>query len=132
MPLLGLHYLVIPFRPPKKHPWEHFYEVLSAITASFQVSEFKISHTYYFVTKIKISNLIICNYVLKSTCHALFKILYVYCSYGTYFEEISSQILFTYENKFLIYIHISKHIILRTFVIVKYFNFYHVSLIFRV
>ncbi|XP_029673781.1 calcitonin gene-related peptide type 1 receptor-like isoform X2 [Formica exsecta] len=36
VPLLGLHYLVIPFRPPKKHPWEHFYEVLSAITASFQ------------------------------------------------------------------------------------------------
>ncbi|EZA57760.1 Calcitonin gene-related peptide type 1 receptor [Ooceraea biroi] len=36
VPLLGLHYLVIPFRPPKDHPWEHFYEVLSAITASFQ------------------------------------------------------------------------------------------------
>ncbi|XP_025158206.1 calcitonin gene-related peptide type 1 receptor isoform X1 [Harpegnathos saltator] len=36
VPLLGLHYLVIPFRPPKKHPWEQFYEVLSAITASFQ------------------------------------------------------------------------------------------------
>lgn len=36
VPLLGLHYLVIPFRPPKNHPWEHFYEVLSAITASFQ------------------------------------------------------------------------------------------------
>nr|XP_012215177.1 PREDICTED: calcitonin receptor-like [Linepithema humile] len=36
VPLLGLHYLVIPFRPPKKHPWEHFYEVLSALTASFQ------------------------------------------------------------------------------------------------
>ncbi|XP_012134500.2 diuretic hormone 31 Receptor isoform X5 [Megachile rotundata] len=36
VPLLGLHYLVIPFRPPKDHPWEQFYEVLSAITASFQ------------------------------------------------------------------------------------------------
>nr|XP_050866511.1 calcitonin gene-related peptide type 1 receptor-like isoform X1 [Vespula vulgaris]XP_050866512.1 calcitonin gene-related peptide type 1 receptor-like isoform X1 [Vespula vulgaris]XP_050866513.1 calcitonin gene-related peptide type 1 receptor-like isoform X1 [Vespula vulgaris]XP_050866514.1 calcitonin gene-related peptide type 1 receptor-like isoform X1 [Vespula vulgaris]XP_050866515.1 calcitonin gene-related peptide type 1 receptor-like isoform X1 [Vespula vulgaris] len=36
VPLLGLHYLVIPFRPPKKHPWEHAYEVISAITASFQ------------------------------------------------------------------------------------------------
>ncbi|XP_043593233.1 calcitonin receptor-like isoform X6 [Bombus pyrosoma] len=36
VPLLGLHYLVIPFRPPKNHPWEQFYEVLSAITASFQ------------------------------------------------------------------------------------------------
>ncbi|KAL0113951.1 hypothetical protein PUN28_011342 [Cardiocondyla obscurior] len=36
VPLLGLHYLVILFRPPKHHPWENFYEVLSAITASFQ------------------------------------------------------------------------------------------------
>lgn len=41
VPLLGLHYLVIPFRPPKKHAWEQFYEVLSAITASFQVSTSK-------------------------------------------------------------------------------------------
>ncbi|KYN31795.1 Calcitonin-like peptide type 1 receptor [Trachymyrmex septentrionalis] len=36
VPLLGLHYLVVPFRPPKNHPWENFHEVLSAITASFQ------------------------------------------------------------------------------------------------
>ncbi|KZC13025.1 Secretin receptor [Dufourea novaeangliae] len=36
VPLLGLHYLLTPFRPPKNHPWEQFYEVLSAITASFQ------------------------------------------------------------------------------------------------
>lgn len=43
--LLGLHYLVIPFRPPKNHPWEHFYEVLSAITASFQVQN---DFTYFF------------------------------------------------------------------------------------
>ena len=37
VPLLGLHYLVIPFRPPKAHPWEQAYEIISAITASFQV-----------------------------------------------------------------------------------------------
>lgn len=42
VPLLGLHYLVIPFRPPKNHPWENFYEVLSAITASFQVGIFQL------------------------------------------------------------------------------------------
>lgn len=37
LPLLGLHYLLTPFRPPKDHPWERIYEVTSAITASFQV-----------------------------------------------------------------------------------------------
>ncbi|XP_011499887.1 PREDICTED: calcitonin gene-related peptide type 1 receptor-like [Ceratosolen solmsi marchali] len=36
VPLLGLHYLVIPFRPEKGHPWEKAYDVMSAITASFQ------------------------------------------------------------------------------------------------
>ncbi|XP_020710326.2 calcitonin gene-related peptide type 1 receptor-like isoform X2 [Athalia rosae] len=36
VPLLGLHYLVIIFRPPKGHPWEQTHEVVSAITASFQ------------------------------------------------------------------------------------------------
>jgi calcitonin receptor-like len=38
VPLLGLHYLVTPFRPSENHPWEGVYEVTSAITASFQVS----------------------------------------------------------------------------------------------
>ena len=38
VPLLGLHYLVIPFRPEPGHPWERAYGVMSAITASFQVS----------------------------------------------------------------------------------------------
>ena len=37
VPLLGLHYLLTPFRPEKGHAWEFFYEVLSAITASLQV-----------------------------------------------------------------------------------------------
>ncbi|XP_024945544.1 calcitonin gene-related peptide type 1 receptor isoform X2 [Cephus cinctus] len=36
VPLLGLHYLVTPFRPSKGHPWERAYDILSAITASFQ------------------------------------------------------------------------------------------------
>jgi len=38
VPLLGLHYLVTPFRPSENHSWEGVYEVTSAITASFQVS----------------------------------------------------------------------------------------------
>lgn len=38
LPLLGLHYLLTPFRPPRDHSWEQLYEVTSAITASFQVS----------------------------------------------------------------------------------------------
>ncbi|KAK0165813.1 hypothetical protein PV328_004298 [Microctonus aethiopoides] len=36
VPLLGLHYLVIPFRPPKGHPWEKTHDIVSAVTASFQ------------------------------------------------------------------------------------------------
>jgi len=36
LPLLGLQYLLTPFRPEKDHPWERVYEVTSAITASFQ------------------------------------------------------------------------------------------------
>lgn len=43
LPLLGLHYLLTPFRPPKQHPWEPFYEVVSATTSSFQVSTLTIS-----------------------------------------------------------------------------------------
>ncbi|KAF4520989.1 hypothetical protein B566_EDAN002485 [Ephemera danica] len=38
LPLLGLHYLLTPFRPEEKASpgWQQGYEVLSAITASFQ------------------------------------------------------------------------------------------------
>ncbi|XP_011314840.1 calcitonin gene-related peptide type 1 receptor isoform X1 [Fopius arisanus] len=36
VPLLGLHYLLTPFRPPKDHAWAQSYEIISAITASFQ------------------------------------------------------------------------------------------------
>ncbi|CAD7077512.1 unnamed protein product [Hermetia illucens] len=36
VPLLGLQYILTPFRPEPGHPWEHAYEVLSAFTASFQ------------------------------------------------------------------------------------------------
>uniref|UniRef100_A0ABD2XA49 Calcitonin receptor n=1 Tax=Trichogramma kaykai TaxID=54128 RepID=A0ABD2XA49_9HYME len=36
VPLLGLHYLVVPLRPEKGASWEKFYSVISAITASFQ------------------------------------------------------------------------------------------------
>ncbi|TMW41988.1 hypothetical protein DOY81_012931, partial [Sarcophaga bullata] len=36
VPLLGLQYIVTPFRPEPNHPWAHTYEVISAFTASFQ------------------------------------------------------------------------------------------------
>ncbi|XP_073970622.1 calcitonin gene-related peptide type 1 receptor-like isoform X2 [Rhodnius prolixus] len=36
LPLLGLNYLLTPFRPPNNHPWETYYELISAVTASFQ------------------------------------------------------------------------------------------------
>ncbi|XP_018335559.1 calcitonin gene-related peptide type 1 receptor-like isoform X2 [Agrilus planipennis] len=36
VPLLGLNFLLTPFRPEEKHPWEHAYEILLAITASLQ------------------------------------------------------------------------------------------------
>ncbi|XP_017485486.1 PREDICTED: calcitonin gene-related peptide type 1 receptor-like [Rhagoletis zephyria] len=36
VPLLGLQYILTPFRPEPNHPWEHTYEVISAFTASFQ------------------------------------------------------------------------------------------------
>nr|CAD7262843.1 unnamed protein product [Timema shepardi] len=39
VPLLGLHYLLTPFRPPPGHPYEQTYEVMSATTASFQVPQ---------------------------------------------------------------------------------------------
>lgn len=37
VPLLGLNFLLTPFRPEQNHPWEHAYEVVSAVTASLQV-----------------------------------------------------------------------------------------------
>ncbi|XP_071546573.1 calcitonin gene-related peptide type 1 receptor-like [Panulirus ornatus] len=36
IPLLGLHYILIPFRPPKDSPGEGVYLVVSAVAASFQ------------------------------------------------------------------------------------------------
>ncbi|KAK9877387.1 hypothetical protein WA026_017782 [Henosepilachna vigintioctopunctata] len=36
VPLLGLNYLLIPFRPETNHPWEHVYEIVSALTSSLQ------------------------------------------------------------------------------------------------
>lgn len=38
VPLLGLQYMLTPFRPDPGHPWETTYQVISAFTASFQVS----------------------------------------------------------------------------------------------
>ncbi|KAJ8913854.1 hypothetical protein NQ315_003763 [Exocentrus adspersus] len=39
VPLLGLNFLLTPFRPENGGPWEHFYDLLSAITTSFQGSK---------------------------------------------------------------------------------------------
>ncbi|XP_055676478.1 calcitonin gene-related peptide type 1 receptor isoform X2 [Lutzomyia longipalpis] len=36
VPLLGLQYILTPFRPAPGHPWERVYETVSAFTASFQ------------------------------------------------------------------------------------------------
>ncbi|XP_063926060.1 calcitonin gene-related peptide type 1 receptor isoform X2 [Zophobas morio] len=36
VPLLGLNFLLTPFRPEPNHPWEYGYEVMSAMTASLQ------------------------------------------------------------------------------------------------
>lgn len=36
VPLLGLNYLLTPFRPERNHPWERAYEIVSAVTASLQ------------------------------------------------------------------------------------------------
>lgn len=36
VPLLGLQYMLTPFRPDRGHPWETTYQVISAFTASFQ------------------------------------------------------------------------------------------------
>lgn len=38
VPLLGLQYILTPFKPEPGHSWERAYETISAFTASFQVS----------------------------------------------------------------------------------------------
>ncbi|CAH1101413.1 unnamed protein product [Psylliodes chrysocephalus] len=36
VPLLGLNFLLTPFRPENNEPWLYFYDLLSAVTTSFQ------------------------------------------------------------------------------------------------
>lgn len=38
VPLLGMQYILTPFKPKPGHPWEIVYEIVSAFTTSFQVS----------------------------------------------------------------------------------------------
>ena len=38
LPLLGLHYVVMPFRPEAGAPGEIAYQIVSAVFTSFQVS----------------------------------------------------------------------------------------------
>lgn len=46
VPLLGLNFLLTPFRPEQNHPWEHAYEVVSAVTASLQVCVSELISSY--------------------------------------------------------------------------------------
>lgn len=41
VPLLGLQYMLTPFRPSHGHPYLKVYEIISALTASFQVFIYK-------------------------------------------------------------------------------------------
>lgn len=36
IPLLGLHYMLTPFRPEQKSKWEQIYEIVAALCTSFQ------------------------------------------------------------------------------------------------
>lgn len=38
VPLLGMQYILTPFKPAARHDWEYVYEIVSAFTASFQVN----------------------------------------------------------------------------------------------
>uniref|UniRef100_A0A1B6DIB3 G-protein coupled receptors family 2 profile 2 domain-containing protein n=1 Tax=Clastoptera arizonana TaxID=38151 RepID=A0A1B6DIB3_9HEMI len=49
IPLLGLHYLLTPLKPPKNHAWEKIYEITSVISTSFQVKELKQFSLYYMI-----------------------------------------------------------------------------------
>lgn len=37
VPLLGLQYILTPFKPEPGHPWERVYGMVAAFTSSFQV-----------------------------------------------------------------------------------------------
>lgn len=62
VPLLGLQYILTPFRPPSGHPWERVYEALSAFTASFQVtiSTFLFLYFYYLLPVITPRTFFLC------------------------------------------------------------------------
>lgn len=53
VPLLGLQYILTPFKPEPYHSWERAYETVSAFTASFQVSQ---KHTFVFLLTIHITS----------------------------------------------------------------------------
>lgn len=45
VPLLGLHYIIVCFRPENDEFWERCHEILSAVSASYQVKSI-CRHTY--------------------------------------------------------------------------------------
>ncbi len=47
IPLLGLHYILVPFRPETKSAGEAVYEVVATIVTSFQVSHITLKFDYY-------------------------------------------------------------------------------------
>lgn len=40
VPLLGMQYILTPFKPKPGHSWEIVYEIVSAFTTSFQVGRY--------------------------------------------------------------------------------------------
>ena len=38
VPILGLHFMLLPMRPEEGTPLDKFYQVVSAVTSSFQVT----------------------------------------------------------------------------------------------
>ncbi|KAG8319548.1 hypothetical protein J6590_089516, partial [Homalodisca vitripennis] len=47
IPLLGLQYIVMPFRPEQGASWEAIYQIASAVIASCQVGRFIGFQSYY-------------------------------------------------------------------------------------
>uniref|UniRef100_A0AAR5PS78 G-protein coupled receptors family 2 profile 2 domain-containing protein n=1 Tax=Dendroctonus ponderosae TaxID=77166 RepID=A0AAR5PS78_DENPD len=47
VPLLGLNFLLTPFRPQGGPPWEYVYEIVSAITMSFQVGTLRGGFSFF-------------------------------------------------------------------------------------
>lgn len=77
VPLLGMQYILTPFKPEAQHRWEFAYEIVSAFTASFQVKQ-KIKYTDVHrqtdITQVRLAfvfELTLLDYVHLRNTHAL-------------------------------------------------------------